>query len=99
MQELDLEGLFWRPEAPNRENSGRLRFDPTDGAILSLIEPFRFNTTAGTRIPLIDLVDESIYILVVLTLLRECDVSIESLRSIQSHQHFKWLAAELGASA
>ena len=38
MQELDLEGLFWRPEAPNRENSGRLRFDPTDGAILSLIE-------------------------------------------------------------
>ena len=58
MQELDLEGLFWRPEAPNREIAGRLRFDPTDGAILSLIEPFRFNTTDGTRIPLIDLVGE-----------------------------------------
>ena len=58
MQELDLEGLFWRPEAPDREIAGRLRFDPTDGAILSLIEPFRFTTADETRIPLIDLVGE-----------------------------------------
>ena len=35
-----------------------------------------------------------------LTLLRECGVSIDTLiDNIQNHQHFKWLAAELGASA
>ena len=54
MQELDLEGLFWRPEAPDREIAGRLRYDPTDGAILSLIEPFRFNATDGAKITRID---------------------------------------------
>ena len=43
------------------------------------------------------LLSESIYILVVLTLLQECGVSIDSLKNIQNHQHFKWLAAELGA--
>ena len=54
MQELDLEGLFWRPEAPDREIAGRLRYDPTDGAILSLIEPFRFTATDGAKITRID---------------------------------------------
>ena len=43
------------------------------------------------------LLSESIYVLVVLTLLQECGVSIDSLKNIQNHQHFKWLAAELGA--
>ena len=54
MQELDLEGLFWRPEAPDREIAGRLRYDPTDGAILSLIEPFRFTATDAAKITRID---------------------------------------------
>lgn len=54
MQELDLEGLFWRPEAPDREIAGRLRYDPTDGAILSLIEPLRFPATDGAKITGID---------------------------------------------
>ena len=55
MQELDVEGLFWRPEAPDREIAGRLRFDPTDGAILSFIEPLRFSRTENTRMSLTDL--------------------------------------------
>ena len=41
------------------------------------------------------LLSESIYLLVVLTLLHECGVSIDSLKNIQNHEHFKWLAAEL----
>ncbi len=36
---LDVEGHFWRPDRPDRKMAGRLRFDPTDGAILSIIEP------------------------------------------------------------
>ena len=56
MQELDLEGLFWRPEEPEHKLSGRLRFNPTDGAILSFIEPLRFSgnktTTMSTTDPL-----------------------------------------------
>ena len=36
---LDLEGLFWPPDRPDRKMAGRLRFNPTDGAILSIIEP------------------------------------------------------------
>ena len=55
MQELDFEGLFWRPEAPDRKIAGRLRFDPTAGAILSFIEPLRFSRTENTRMSLTDL--------------------------------------------
>ena len=55
MQELDLEGLFWRPEAPDREIAGRLRFDSTGGAILSFIEPLRFSGTENTIMSLTDL--------------------------------------------
>ena len=40
------------------------------------------------------LLSESIYLLVVLTLLRDCSVAIDSLKNIQNHEHFKWLAAE-----
>ena len=231
MQELDLEGLFWRPEAPDREIAGRLPFDPTAGAILSFIEPLRFSRTENTRMSLTDLLgaqsedkdgirflgvagphkftldqcrlfgsslqsnrfiqrryqvtspplyqeqryfnavvaaetlirirkkeqdvnlkkglqelagevdavfaplvgdltawaqevvrtrdnfvvhpglrgnsdgyrlyllSESIYLLVVLRLLRDCSVAIDSLKNIQNHEHFKWLAAELVTSA
>ena len=45
------------------------------------------------------LLSESIYLLVVLTLLRDCSVAIDSLKNIQNHEHFKWLAAELVTSA
>ena len=45
------------------------------------------------------LLSESIYVLVVIALLRECDVSDHSLKNIQNHEHFKWLAAELVTSA
>ena len=45
------------------------------------------------------LLSESIYLLVVLTLLRDCSVAIDSLKNIQNHEHFKWLAAELVKSA
>ena len=44
------------------------------------------------------LLSESIYVLVVIALLRECDVSDHSLKNIQNHEHFKWLAAELVTS-
>ena len=44
------------------------------------------------------LLSESIYVLVVLTLLRECRVPVDSLMNIQNHQHFEWLAAKLKAS-
>lgn len=49
VKELDLEGLFWRVEAPEHQIPGRLRFGPTDGGILSLIKPFRFRTIDGTN--------------------------------------------------
>ena len=52
MQELDVEGLFWRPEAPDRKIAGRLRFDPTGDAILSFIEPLRLSRTENTTISL-----------------------------------------------
>ena len=52
MQDLDLEGLFWQPDAPDHEIAGRLRFNPTDGATLSLIEPLRFSRTENTTTPL-----------------------------------------------
>ena len=55
MKELDVEGLFWRPEEPERKIAGRLRFDQTDGATLSLVEPMRFNATGVTRVPITDL--------------------------------------------
>ena len=45
------------------------------------------------------LLSESIYVLVVLTLLRECDISDHSLKNIRNREHFKWLAAELATSA
>ena len=45
------------------------------------------------------LLSESIYLLVVLRLLRDCSVAIDSLKNIQNHEHFKWLAAELVTSA
>ena len=45
------------------------------------------------------LLSESIYILVVLTLLRECGATIDSLKNIQDHDHYAWLAAKLRASA
>ena len=38
VEELDIEGLFWRPEAPENKIAGRLRFNRSDGAILSLID-------------------------------------------------------------
>ena len=41
------------------------------------------------------LLSESIYLLVVLTLLRDCGVAMDSLMNIQNHEHFKWLAAQL----
>ncbi len=52
MKKLDVEGLFWRPEEPERKIAGHLRFDPADGATLSLVEPMRFSTTGG---PIADL--------------------------------------------
>ena len=55
MQELDLEGLFWRPEEPDRQLAGRLRFDPKDGAVLSFIEPLRLSRTDNATRPLTDL--------------------------------------------
>lgn len=55
MQELDVEGLFWRPEEPERKIAGRLRFDSADGATLSLVEPTRLNATGVTRVPITDL--------------------------------------------
>ena len=55
MQELDVEGLFWRPEEPDRKIAGHLRFNSTDGAILSLIEPWQFNPTDGSSVPLSEL--------------------------------------------
>ena len=42
---------------------------------------------------------ESIYLLVVLTLLRECGVSDDALKKIQNHGHFRWLAEKLRESA
>ena len=36
---LELEGLFWRPDASDRRMPGRLLFDVTDGARLTIIEP------------------------------------------------------------
>ena len=44
------------------------------------------------------LLSESIYLIVVLTLLHECGVSIDLLKNIRNHAHFSWLAEELGAS-
>ena len=55
MKELDVDGLFWRPEEPERKFAGRLRFSPTDGATLSVVEPMRFNATGVTRVALTDL--------------------------------------------
>ena len=55
MKELDVEGLFWRTEEPERKIAGRLRLDPADGATLSLVEPMRFNATGDTRVPITDL--------------------------------------------
>ena len=91
MQELDLEGLFWRPEAPDREIAGRLRYDPTDGAILSLIEPFRFTATDGAKITRIDFMGnrtedgDGIRFLGIagshLLTLDQCDLSRSSLKS------------------
>ena len=37
--------------------AGRLRFNPTDGATLSLIEPLRFNSTGATQVPLMELLE------------------------------------------
>ena len=45
------------------------------------------------------LLSESIYLLVVLTLLRECGVSLDSLNNIRNHEHFSWLADELSSSS
>ena len=36
-EELDVEGLFWLPERPDRQVAGRLRFDAAAGAKLNLI--------------------------------------------------------------
>ena len=47
----------------------------------------------------LSLLSDSIYVLVVLTLLRECGVSMESLGKIQNHWHYKWLAGKLRSSA
>lgn len=40
--------LFWRPEEPDHKLAGRLRFNPTDGAILSFIEPLRLSRNNNT---------------------------------------------------
>ena len=45
------------------------------------------------------LLSESIYLLVVLTLLRECGVSLDSLKNIRNHEHFSWLADQLASSS
>ena len=45
------------------------------------------------------LLSESIYLLVVLTLLRECGASDDALKKIQSHGHFRWLAEKLRESS
>lgn len=55
MKELDVDGLFWRPEEPERKFAGRLRFSPTDGATLSVVEPIQFNAAGDTRGPLTEL--------------------------------------------
>ena len=57
MKELDVEGLFWRPEEPEHKIAGRLRFDPADGATLSLVEPMRFDGTGVTPVPITDLLE------------------------------------------
>jgi hypothetical protein len=45
------------------------------------------------------LLSESIYLLVIVTLLRECEVPMKSFKSVQTHQHFTWLGRALIASS
>ena len=40
MERIDVEGFFWLAEKPNNKVAGRLRFDATTGAQLSLIGSF-----------------------------------------------------------
>ena len=61
-----------------------------------VVHPGLLGNSDGYRLYLLS---ESIYLLVVLTLLRDCSVAIDSLKNIQYHEHFKWLAAELVTSA
>ena len=49
MTDLDVEGLFWRPDRPDRKMAGHLQFGPTDGAILSIVEPFLNPDSLGVR--------------------------------------------------
>ena len=57
MKELDVDGVFWASEDPDHKMAGRLRFKPTDGATLSPIEPLRFNSSGGTQVPLMELLE------------------------------------------
>ena len=57
MNELDVDGVFWASEDPDHKMAGHLRFNPTDGATLSLIEPLRLNSTGATQVPLMELLE------------------------------------------
>ena len=40
MEPFENDGIFWRPGKDNEQLSGRLKFDPVEGATLSLIGGF-----------------------------------------------------------
>ena len=51
MKALDLDGLFWLPEASDRKMAGRLVFDTIDGATLKLtvMDPSLTSDSLGPR--------------------------------------------------
>ena len=57
-----------------------------------VVHPGRHDAGDGWRLHLLA---ESIYLLVVLVLFRECDVPQDTIANIQNHDRFKWLASQL----
>ena len=49
MENLDIEGLFWKAANPDDKVAGRLRFDSDDGARLNLIGAFFDRPSPGTN--------------------------------------------------
>ncbi len=41
IEEFEYKGKWWLPDKPEKQISGTLRFNPTDGAVLELIGSFK----------------------------------------------------------
>ena len=61
-----------------------------------VVHPGRRGSGDGYRLYLLS---ESIYLLVVLSLLLECGVAEDSLKNVLNHGHYKWLVEQFAKSA